>query len=224
MNIDMSTNASLAQRLRTVQMELDVVATPEDVNEDRALPTTAALGEETDRPHRWQRVAVIATSAEVRAVAIDLARLAVLPTAAGYAVVHAGRRATRIVAPDHATNLPHSIPVAAHDFVVAGRELLAGIVDSGVPLTLLVVLIVFSAMRGLLSSHAPVIAGVWWSARAVMPPFFFLVTVSIGAHLVVPQWLVATPILAYLTYVAMIEAPLIRRAVRARRSTSEAQR
>lgn len=203
MNIDMSTNTSLAQGHPAVLVDLDGGA---------------------DTTHWWQRPSVIAAAAEVRGMAIDLARLAVLPTAAGYAVVHAGHRAALMVAPDHATNMPHSIPVAAHDFAVAGRDLLAGIVDSGLALALLVAIIACAAVRGLLSAHAPVTAAIWWSARAAMPPFFFVVTVSVGAHLAVPHWLAATPFLAFLVYVAMIEAPLIRRAPQVRRCPSERER
>lgn len=161
---------------------------------------------------------------QVRGMAADLMRLAVLPTAAGYVAVHLGRRAARVMAPDRATRIPHSIPVAVHDFAVASRDLLAGIVDSGLPLTLLVAIIVYGAARGLGSGHAPVTAAISWTARAVMPPFFFLVTVAVGAHLVVPHWLLAAPVLAHLLYVAVLEVPLIRRAMRRRGHTSEAER
>lgn len=161
---------------------------------------------------------------EIRGMAADLMRLAVLPTAAGYVAVHLGRRAARVMAPDRATRMPHSIPVAVHDFAGAGRDLLVGVVDSGLPLTLLVAIIAYGAVRGLGSAHAPVAAAISWSARATMPPFFLLVTVAVRAHLVVPHWLLATPVLAYLLYVAVLEVPLIRRAMRQRGHTSEAER
>lgn len=201
MSTDMSTNVSLPQQSAVAMVGFDVGG----------------------GPRWWQRPSVIATAVQCGGMVADLARLALLPTAAGYAVVHFGRQAAGLMSPGRAANVPHSIPVAAHDFVFAGRELLAGIVGSGLPLTVLVVMIVVGVMRGLLFSPSPVTAGIWWAARWVMPTFFFLVTVSVGAHLAVPRWLLATPFLAYVAYVAVIEAPMIRGAVQSRRYIGEAE-
>lgn len=201
MSTDMSTNVSLPQHSPVAMVEFDVGG----------------------GPRWWQRPSLIATAVQCGGMVADLARLALLPTAAGYAVVHFGRQAAGLMSPGRAANVPHSIPVAAHDFVFAGRELLAGIVGSGLPLTVLVVMIVVGVMRGLLFSPSPVTAGIWWAARWVMPTFFFLVTVSVGAHLAVPRWLLTTPFLAYVAYVAVIEAPMIRGAVQSRRYIGEAE-
>lgn len=219
MSTDMSTNASPTQQSPVAMLELDAEETPDDVNRGGAPLALSGLS----RRRWWPRPSVIAAAAQCWGMVADLTRLALLPTAAGYAAVHFGRQAAGLMSTDRAANVPHSIPVAAHDFVFAGRELLARIVDSGLPMTVLVVMIVFGAMRGLLFSHSPVTAGIWWSARLVMPPFFFLVTVSMGAHLAVPHWLLATPFLAYVAYVAVIEAPMIRGAMQSRHYIREAE-
>lgn len=220
-------NPASAQRIPAsgVVIDLDVVAAPDDDHELPAAPEPVWANEEQRPQRRWWGRAQYLRQAlrQCSGTIADLTRLALLPTALGYGVVHFGRQAAGLMSTDRAANVPHSIPVAAHDFVFAGRELLARIVDSGLPMTVLVVMIVFGAMRGLLFSHSPVTAGIWWSARLVMPPFFFLVTVSMGAHLAVPHWLLATPFLAYVAFVAVNLAPVIRRATRRRHHASEAE-